>query len=70
MATKADNKHTEVVNTPEVKFKCKFCGETNSLSELVVMRQYYPPVSVCKACARASQNQKSTKETKETKETE
>jgi hypothetical protein len=57
MSAKADNKKTETSAPPqEINFKCKCCGETKPLSDLVVMRQYYPAVSVCKVCARGSKN--------------
>jgi hypothetical protein len=38
----------------EIVFKCKFCGETKPLSDLTVMRQFYPQISACRACAKKS----------------
>jgi hypothetical protein len=38
----------------EIMFKCKFCGETKPLSELVLMRQYFPQMSACKDCSRST----------------
>ena len=56
MSAKADNKKTETPPPQEILFKCKVCGETKPLSELVIMRQYYPTISACKVCARGSNN--------------
>ncbi len=39
-------------SSQEIYFKCKFCGEKKPLSELVVMRQYFPPISVCSVCSK------------------
>ena len=41
-------------NSPDVMFKCPFCGETKPLKELVVMRHYYPQVPACRDCARGT----------------
>jgi hypothetical protein len=38
--------------TKDVMFKCKLCGESKPISELVVLRQYYPVLSSCKECAK------------------
>jgi len=57
--TKADKtakKAQGVVQEKEIVFTCKHCGETKPLVELVVMRQYFPPISSCKACAKATRN--------------
>jgi len=40
----------------EIVFLCKFCCETKPIKDLVVMRQFYPPISSCKDCARATRN--------------
>ncbi len=42
----------------EIYFKCKSCGENKLLSELVVMRQFFPPISVCQACSKGSSKSK------------
>jgi hypothetical protein len=45
-----------IVTAPVVKpifFTCKFCGETNPLQDLVVIRRFYPQLSACKECARS-----------------
>jgi hypothetical protein len=63
MAGKTEKKSTETKTENEIIFKCKFCGESKPLSELVVMRHYYPQISACKKCARG------TKETEEAEST-
>lgn len=40
----------------EIVFVCKFCGETKPLSELVIIRHYYPLVSSCKNCSKMTKN--------------
>jgi hypothetical protein len=63
MPEKAEKKSTEKVKDKPVKekekeivFTCKFCGETKPFCELVVMRQFYPPISSCKTCAKSTRN--------------
>jgi transcription elongation factor Elf1 len=51
MSGKTDKKAVETIKDKEIVFKCKYCGETKPLSDLVVMRQYYPQLSACKNCA-------------------
>jgi transcription elongation factor Elf1 len=54
MAAKTEKSKSQPVQ-PEEKplvFTCKFCGETKPLSELVIMRQYYPQLAACKDCSR------------------
>jgi hypothetical protein len=51
MSGKTEKKIAEIVSEKEIVFKCKFCGQTKPFSGLVVMRQYYPQISVCKTCA-------------------
>jgi hypothetical protein len=56
---KTTKKVQEVVpekHEKEVVFTCKFCGETKPIVELVVMRQFFPPISSCKSCAKATRN--------------
>jgi|WetSurMetagenome_2_1015567.scaffolds.fasta_scaffold192018_2 hypothetical protein len=36
----------------EIIFKCKICGESKPLSDLVVIKHFYPQISACKVCAR------------------
>lgn len=53
---KTAKKTQEIVQKKEVFFTCKYCGETKPLVELVIMRQYFPTISSCKACAKATRN--------------
>ena len=56
MADKSEVKKTGSDKNPIVNFKCKFCGESKPLEELVILRQYFPQISVCKACSIAASN--------------
>jgi transcription elongation factor Elf1 len=46
------------INQPEVKknyqitFKCRFCGETKPLGEMVQMTRFFPPVVACADCEK------------------
>jgi hypothetical protein len=40
------------LNETGIMFKCKICGESKPLSDLVVIKNYYPQLSACRACAR------------------
>jgi hypothetical protein len=53
---KTAKKAPEIVQEKEVVFTCKFCSETKPIVELVIMRQFFPPISSCKACAKATRN--------------
>ena len=54
MAGKTEKKSVETKTESEINFICKFCGESKPLSELVVMRHYYPQIAACKKCARGT----------------
>jgi hypothetical protein len=54
MADKSENKSANTTKNVEVYFKCIYCGETRHLDDLVVMRQFYPLISVCKDCAKSA----------------
>jgi hypothetical protein len=57
--TKADKmarKAAAPILEKEILFTCKFCGETKPVVDLVVMRQFFPPISSCKTCAKATRN--------------
>jgi|WetSurMetagenome_2_1015567.scaffolds.fasta_scaffold604959_1 hypothetical protein len=49
---------TEVVQA--IVFTCKFCGETKPLSELVIIKNYFPQLSACNVCARGVINHEKT----------
>ncbi len=69
MAGKTEKKVVEVVPEKVVMFKCKFCGEEKPLSELVVMRQYYPQIAACKPCSIGTRNAEDVEEVVEVEET-
>ena len=48
------NKQASVAAEPAkaIVFKCNFCHETKPFSELVVLRHYFPQISVCQDCSR------------------
>jgi hypothetical protein len=56
MPGKSEKKTAEISKAKEIFFKCKFCGKTKPLSALVVLNQYYPQLSACKACAVEPKN--------------
>ncbi len=35
----------------EIMFKCKICGQSKPLKELVLVKNYFPQLSACKVCA-------------------
>jgi hypothetical protein len=53
MPGKSEKKSEETTKARTISFKCKFCGESKPLSDLVVLNQYFPPLSACRACATA-----------------
>lgn len=56
MPEKVEAKNPGTDKNPTIFFKCKYCAETKPLDELVVLRQYFPQISVCKACSIALSN--------------
>jgi hypothetical protein len=56
MSEKTVKKGEAPVQLREIVFKCQFCGETKPLADLVVLRQYFPQKSACKACATKPKN--------------
>jgi hypothetical protein len=53
-----ESKNKKAIITKEVTFKCKFCGQTKPLGELVLLRQYFPQLSSCKECAKGNSSPK------------
>jgi hypothetical protein len=53
MPGKSEKKSEETTKARTISFKCKFCGESKPLSDLVVLNQYFPPLPACSACATA-----------------
>jgi hypothetical protein len=64
MAAKSSHKAqktAEIAAKPEsaeIVFKCRFCGENKALSELVMIRHYYPPLAACGDCFKINNNVK------------
>jgi ribosome-binding protein aMBF1 (putative translation factor) len=52
MPEKSDTGNADPGAAAEVMFKCKFCGKTKPLGELVVIRRFYPQMTACKDCAK------------------
>ena len=36
-----------------ITFKCKFCGETRPLDEMVMLPGFFPPIAACRDCEKA-----------------
>jgi hypothetical protein len=56
MAAKPAKKVEDIKPDKEIVFKCKFCGETKPLRDMIVMHQYYPQICACSICAKGSAN--------------
>ncbi len=63
MSEKNENLVVTTGQNKEILFTCKFCGESKPLSDLVVMRQYYPQLTACKSCAIGTRNVDTVEET-------
>ncbi len=50
MATKT--KKGQQPKVKETTFKCKFCGESKPLEEIVVLTRFFPPLIVCRDCEK------------------
>jgi hypothetical protein len=52
-------KETSIKSTTSEKpitFKCRFCGETQSFDEMVLLTRYFPVLTACRACDKELQN--------------
>jgi hypothetical protein len=49
---KVKEKIPEKSKAKEINFVCKFCEKTWPLSDMVVLRHFYPQVTSCKECAK------------------
>ncbi len=56
MADNVEKKPAGRTGENEITFTCRFCGETRPLSDMVIMRQYFPQIPACKKCARGIRN--------------
>lgn len=54
MSDNSENVNTGPGKNTDIYFNCKYCGEKRPLGQLVVMREFYPPISVCQDCAKFS----------------
>ncbi len=56
MATKVDNEGgAKAEETDAIVFKCRFCEQSKPLDEMVVITRYFPPVVLCRDCAKKIQ---------------
>ena len=49
------DKGESAVKVREITFKCKFCGRTKPIREMVVPTRFYPPVTACRDCDKETQ---------------
>ncbi len=43
---------SEAKETKEITFKCKFCGKSKSLGEMMVLTRFFPPIVACRDCEK------------------
>jgi ribosomal protein L32 len=60
MPEKSGKKAVAKNSEKQILFKCKFCGEMKLLNDMIVMRQYFPQISVCRDCAKSNLNHQQT----------
>jgi len=46
------SKQSEVKETKEITFRCKFCGKTKPLDEMRTLTQFFPPIVACRDCEK------------------
>ena len=49
---KSKQKPVAKAKKKEITFVCKFCEQIRPLSDMVVLRNYYPQITSCKECAK------------------
>ena len=54
MSNATEKQFADSANENTIQFKCKFCQESKPLKDLVIMRQYFPQIAVCKTCSLGS----------------
>ncbi len=47
-----NKKKPKAKETKEITFKCKFCGRSKPLDEMVALTRFFPPIVVCRDCKR------------------
>jgi len=56
MAMKLVNRQqSKQEETREVRFRCKYCGKTKPLDEIMSLTRFFPPVVACQDCAKKMQ---------------
>ena len=43
---------SEVKETREITFKCRFCGMSKPLDEMMVLTRFFPPIVACRDCEK------------------
>lgn len=43
---------SEAKETKEITFKCKFCGVSKPLDEMMVLTRFSPPIVACRDCEK------------------
>jgi len=38
--------------TKEITFKCRFCGVSKPLDEMMIMTRFFPPIVACQDCEK------------------
>ncbi len=49
---KKEGKESETEGPREITFKCRFCGMSKLLEEMVVLARFFPPLVACRDCER------------------
>ncbi|MFH1382935.1 MAG: hypothetical protein ABIH70_08615 [Chloroflexota bacterium] len=52
---KGQTKIKEKTKIKAGSFRCKFCGKTRPIEEMVVLRRFFPPLVVCRDCEKKMQ---------------
>jgi hypothetical protein len=52
MTTEAEKGKPSETKAKKVTFKCKFCGKSRPLEEMVVLTAYFPPLIACRECEK------------------
>jgi len=50
-----DKEESKTKETREITFRCKYCGRTKPLSEIITLTRFFPPLVACKDCERKMQ---------------
>ena len=54
MAAEIEGKgeESETKEAKEITFKCKFCGMSKPLDEMVVLTRFFPSIVACRDCEK------------------